>query len=66
MNEFVDVSLFRNVVDVKKVDTPIAIVQKGDVRLVENQLIDDTNVVQEYSPNVKGYDVVPFGIIKVL
>ena len=44
----VDCRLCLNVVVVEKVDTRSVIVLKGVVKPVENQLIDDMNVVQEY------------------
>jgi hypothetical protein len=39
-----------NVVDVRKLDIPIVIVQKGVAKLVGNQLIDDMNVEHVYQP----------------
>ena len=63
----VDSRKCRNVVDVKKVDILSVIVQNGAVKLVENQLIDDTNVVQEYPrPKENDVDVVSIGRIEVL
>jgi hypothetical protein len=46
----VDDRLCRNVMDVQKVDIRSVIVLKEDVKLVENQPIDVTNVVPVYTP----------------
>ena len=48
--DLIDRRKCRNVMDVEKVDIRSVIVLNEDVKLVENQLIDDTNVVQGYSP----------------
>ena len=46
----VDDRLCRNVMDVQKVDIHSVIVLKEDVKLVENQPIDVTNVALVYPP----------------
>ena len=46
----VDDRLCRNVMDVQKVDIRSVIVLKEDVKLVENQPIDVTNVALVYPP----------------
>lgn len=60
----------RNAMDVESADTRFVIVRREDVKLAENQPIDDMNVVQEFlsHPSIRfsSLTVVSFGILEML